>query len=82
MVLCDDFAIISSCSHSIMNAKHKTVTPGPQRAADTLYREGINKMYASVVVKVSDAVFLFAEDNTEFFLTYVKHVACIQPMIS
>ena len=38
-------------------------------------------MFASVVVKIADTVFLFVED-TEFFLMHVKHVACIQPMNS
>lgn len=63
MVLCDDFAIISFCSHSfmyakyitvpgpqraIMYAKYITLVPGPQRAVDTEYREGMKARLADI----------------------------------
>ena len=53
MVLCDDFTIISSCSHSIMYAKYLTLAPRPQRAIDTEHRERMKARLADVWLSCS-----------------------------
>lgn len=72
-MLCDDYLFLLVFYY--VREVHHTVTPGPQGAVDTEYREGIKDllMYASVEVKIGDTVSFCKGQHRILFETCSMH---------